>query len=96
MDLQLRYLHDRLAAQKIGLIVSDAAKDYLAREGYDPNFGARPLRRLIQREVENRIATLVLSGELKESTAAVVDFKGGELRITVRERLPAAASDFSS
>ncbi|MBI2246914.1 MAG: ATP-dependent chaperone ClpB [Armatimonadetes bacterium] len=49
VDLQLRELHDRLAAQKIELRVTDAAKDYLAREGYNPDFGARPLRRLIQR-----------------------------------------------
>ncbi len=91
VDLQLRYLHDRLAAQKIGLDVTDTAKDYLAREGYNPDFGARPLRRLIQREVENRIAKLVLSGELKEGTAAMVDFKDGELRFTVGERVAAAS-----
>jgi len=92
VDLQLRYLHDRLAAQKIGFEVTDAAKDYLAREGYNPDFGARPLRRLIQREVENRIAKMVLAGELREGSAAVVDYKSGEIKITVGERIPAAAS----
>ncbi|MBI2200985.1 MAG: AAA family ATPase, partial [Armatimonadetes bacterium] len=89
VDLQLRELHDRLAAQKIELRVTDAAKDYLAREGYNPDFGARPLRRLIQRELENRVAKLVLSGELREGTEAAVDFKNGELRITIGERVAA-------
>ncbi|HET6781652.1 MAG TPA: ATP-dependent chaperone ClpB [bacterium] len=87
VDLQLRYLHDRLASQKMGLEVTDAAKDYLAREGYNPDFGARPLRRLIQREVENRIARMVLAAELREGFAAVVDYKHGEIKITIRERV---------
>jgi len=91
VDLQLRYLTKRLATQKIVLDVTDAAKDYLAREGYNPDFGARPLRRLIQREVENRIARMVLAGEVKEGNGAVVDFKGGQIKITVRERVAAAS-----
>ncbi|MGH2398018.1 MAG: AAA family ATPase, partial [bacterium] len=91
VDLQLRYLTGRLAAQKVGLEVTDAAKDYLAREGYNPDFGARPLRRLIQREVENRIAKMVLAGELREGSAAVVDYKGGEIKITIGERLAVAS-----
>ena len=92
VELQLRYLRDRLAAQKIGLEVTDVARGYLAREGYNPDFGARPLRRLIQREAENRLAKMVLSGELRADQIAVVDYGDGGLRIVVKGVVPATAS----
>ncbi len=91
VDLQLRDLAARLQDQKIALEVTAAARDYLAREGYNPDFGARPLRRLIQREVENPLARLVLAGQLRAGQVAVVDYADGGLRITVREPAPAAA-----
>jgi len=93
VDLQLRDLQARLAGQKIQVEVAEAARDYLAREGYSPDFGARPLRRLIQREVENRLARMVLGGELRGGQVAVVDYRPGGLTLSVREALPAAASD---
>jgi ATP-dependent Clp protease ATP-binding subunit ClpB len=92
VDLQLRDLAARLADQKIALEVSAAARDYLAREGYNPDLGARPLRRVIQREVENRLARLVLAAELRAGQTAVVDYADGGLRISAREPVPAAAS----
>src|SRR3972149_7475 len=85
VDLQLRYLRLRLAAAKIGLEVTDAAKAYLAREGYSPDFGARPLRRLIQRTVENTLAKRILAGELREGDVAVVDYQNGDLVFTKGE-----------
>ena len=91
VDLQLRLLQERLAGQKIAVDLTEGALDYLAREGYSPDFGARPLRRLIQREVENRLARMVLSGELRSGQVAVVDYKNGSLTFTVREAVPAAA-----
>jgi len=91
VDLQLRLLQERLAGQKIAVDLTEGARDYLAREGYSPDFGARPLRRLIQREVENRLARMVLSGELRSGQVAVVDYKNGSLTFTVREAVPAAA-----
>ncbi len=92
VGLQLRDLRRRLDEQKIRLEVSDAAKAYLAREGYTPDFGARPLRRLIQREVENRLAKMVLAGELRAGQTAAVDYKDG-IRIVARGTVPAAASN---
>src|SRR3970282_957766 len=74
VDLQLRYLRLRLAAAKTGVEVTDAAKAYLAREGYSPDFGARPLRRLIQRTVENTLAKRILAGELREGGVAGVEY----------------------
>ena len=63
VTLQMKRVEKLLADQKIGLVLSDEAKDYLAEVGYDPVYGARPLKRVIQREVENPIATKLLEGE---------------------------------
>ena len=93
VDLQLQLLRARLADQKISLDLTDAARDFLAREGYSPDFGARPLRRLIQREVENRLAKMVLGAELRVGQTAVVDYKNGALTFTIREAVPAAAAE---
>jgi len=65
-DLLLNEVRELLAEQKIFFSVSNSAKDILAKEGYDPNFGARPLRRTIERLIENPISEKILSGELKE------------------------------
>src|SRR5574341_885672 len=85
VDLQVAYLRERLSGMKISLEVTPAAKAYLAREGYNPDFGARPLKRLIQREVENKLAKAVLAGELREGSTALVDYTNGEIRITTKQ-----------
>jgi ATP-dependent Clp protease ATP-binding subunit ClpB len=66
VDIQLRLLRERLAERKLMLELTDEARDYLANTGYDPAFGARPLKRLIQREVQDPLAMKLLSGELHE------------------------------
>ena len=63
----------------IQLTVSDAARDYLAAEGYDLQFGARPLKRVIQREVENRIARAILNSTVHEGSIVNIDIKDGKL-----------------
>jgi ATP-dependent Clp protease ATP-binding subunit ClpB len=73
VGIQLRHLADRLAARRIGLDVSDAARAKLAELGYDPAFGARPLKRVLQREVADRLATAVLDGRLADGDTASVD-----------------------
>jgi len=85
VELQLRELQQRLDGQKIRLVISDAAKAYLAREGYSPDFGARPLRRLIQREIENRLAKMVLAADLRPGQVASVDYAGGAIKIIAKE-----------
>ena len=85
VELQLRELQQRLDGQKIRLVTSDAAKAYLAREGYSPDFGARPLRRLIQREIENRLAKMVLAADLRPGQVASVDYAGGAIKIIAKE-----------
>ena len=77
VDIQIGYLQERLDQKKISIIFSDAAKNYLAEKGYDEVYGARPLKRLIQREIENPLAMKVLSGEIKEGSTVKVDIKDG-------------------
>ncbi|MDR5684372.1 MAG: ATP-dependent chaperone ClpB [Armatimonadota bacterium] len=89
VDLQIALLRRRLADLKIAIEVSPQAREYLAREGYNPDFGARPLRRLIQRSVENPLSRMVLAGELREGDRAVVDIRGGVIAIERREPVPA-------
>ena len=84
VDIQLRRLQPRLAERHITLEVSEAAKDLLAREGYDALFGARPLRRVIQREVENRIARALLEGTIREGDTIPVDVQDGRLILKPR------------
>ncbi|MGK3950851.1 ATP-dependent Clp protease ATP-binding subunit [Microbacterium sp. I2] len=81
----------RLTRREISLEVTDAAVDWLAEHGYEPEYGARPLRRLIQREVDDRIAELFVSGELVDGGSVSVDAAGDELVVRATARIPAAA-----
>jgi ATP-dependent Clp protease ATP-binding subunit ClpB len=82
IDIQLRDLVKRLADRKITVELTDRAKDLLIAEGYDPTYGARPLRRAIQREVLDPLAMRVLRGDFVEGDAVRVDAPGGELVFT--------------
>jgi ATP-dependent Clp protease ATP-binding subunit ClpB len=73
VDIQLRDLQKRLAERKIGLELTDEARKTLAERGYDPVFGARPLKRTIQRMIENPLAVEVLAGRFHEGDHVVVD-----------------------
>jgi ATP-dependent Clp protease ATP-binding subunit ClpB len=73
VDIQVRLLAERLSQRKLTIELADAAKDRLADAGYDPAFGARPLRRLIQREVQDPLAMRLLNGEISEGDHVVVD-----------------------
>ncbi len=90
VELQLRYLRERLAPMKVTLEVTSAASEHLGREGYSPEFGARPLRRLIQRTIENALAKRLLAGEVREGDTVVVDYQHGDLVFTRREPVGAA------
>ncbi|WHU60724.1 ATP-dependent chaperone ClpB [Trueperella pyogenes] len=76
VDLQIEQMMKRLAARRIVLEVTEAAKSVLAMEGYDPAYGARPLRRLIQREIGDQLARLLLSGDVEDGTTVRVDVAG--------------------
>ena len=72
VDIQMARLQKRLAARKIELALDDGAKEWLANEGYDPVFGARPLKRVIQRALQNPLAEALLAGEIKDGETVPV------------------------
>jgi len=82
VDIKLRELQKRLDEKKLVLQVSDTAKDFLAKEGYDPQFGARPLRRVIQQRLEDTITEAVLEGRFQEGDTIVADVADGDLKLT--------------
>ncbi|GAA2096814.1 ATP-dependent chaperone ClpB [Brevibacterium salitolerans] len=73
VDLQIAEMQQRLAERRITLQATAAAKDWLAMEGYDPAYGARPLRRLVQREIGDRLAKEILAGEVRDGDTVTVD-----------------------
>jgi ATP-dependent Clp protease ATP-binding subunit ClpC len=85
VDLMLDQVRDELGEKKISLEATDAAKEYLAEKGYDPNFGARPLRRLIQDAVEDKLSEDLLRGKLHTGDVAVLDIEDGEPVIRIKE-----------
>ena len=79
VDLQLALLEKRLAVRRIAISVTDAAKTWLADTGYDPAYGARPLRRLIQSAIGDPLARLLLSGDVVDGGSVTVDVEDGQL-----------------
>jgi ATP-dependent Clp protease ATP-binding subunit ClpB len=84
VGLQFAGIRERLADRRLTLDVTEAARALIAREGYDPVYGARPLRRFIQREVETRIARALLGGDIRDGATVTVEADGDELVITWR------------
>lgn len=81
VDLMLDDLRKRLKDKQISISVTDSAKDYIIENGYDPNYGARPLRRFLQRKAETLIAKKIIAGNIMPGTTLVLDFNGNELII---------------
>jgi ATP-dependent Clp protease ATP-binding subunit ClpC len=77
----IKQVQSRLQERKIEIELKPAAKEWLAKEGYDPVYGARPLRRTIQREIENPISSRILAGEFKEGDRVTIDIEDGKLHI---------------
>jgi ATP-dependent Clp protease ATP-binding subunit ClpB len=73
VDLQIKEVQKRLADRKITVTLTDKAKEWLANTGFDPAFGARPLKRTIQREVETPLSKKIIQGEVKEGDEVKVD-----------------------
>jgi ATP-dependent Clp protease ATP-binding subunit ClpB len=86
VDIQIDRVAQRLATRGIALNVTDAARDLISREGYDPSFGARPLKRVIRRALEDKVAKLLLEGEAGEGSVVTVDASGNELTLAVTSR----------
>jgi ATP-dependent Clp protease ATP-binding subunit ClpC len=78
VDLQMKEVQERLADHDLKVVLSEAARKWLAREGYDPAFGARPLRRALQRHVESPLSVKMLQGDFKEGDTVIVDIAPDE------------------
>ena len=83
IDIQLVRLRARLVDRRITLELSDEARSHLAKAGYDPVYGARPLKRAIQREIENPLSRLILKGEVTDGSAVSVDARDGEIVFSI-------------
>jgi ATP-dependent Clp protease ATP-binding subunit ClpB len=84
VDIQFDSVRRRLVDRRLELEITEGAKHHIASEGYDPVYGARPLRRFIQREVETRIGRALIAGDIVDGSTIVVDVDGDELVISWR------------
>jgi ATP-dependent Clp protease ATP-binding subunit ClpC len=91
VDLLVKDLQERLAERKLGLELTKKAKAWLAKEGYDPLYGARPLRRAIERYVENPVSTRILRGEFNQGDTIKVDLVNGALTFKAKAAAEVAA-----
>ena len=90
VGIQLQRLRARLAERKIEVELSDAALEHFANAGYDPVYGARPLKRLLQKELETALGRKIVAGEVHEQSRVVVDWRGDGLVFTSQPLAEAA------
>jgi len=81
VEIQIRYLQDRLIEKKISISFSDKIKNLIADKGFDPIFGARPIKRTIQQMIENPLSMRILNGEFGENDIIKIDVKDGVIVI---------------
>lgn len=95
LDIQIHELEERLSEKSLSLSIKPAAREYLLDNGYDPSMGARPLRRIIQDEIEDQLASLILSGKCT-SGKVYVDLNDGKLVVKAsRTRKPKKEMEIS-
>lgn len=87
IDLMLEDLRNRLKSKQLDVRVTDAAKDYIVREGYDPIYGARPLKRFIQRRLETMIARTIIGGDIEPYSVLTVDYDGENLILSAEKQV---------
>ncbi len=95
VDIMIGDLRERLSEQSLGLEVTDSAKEIILEDGWDVEYGARPLRRAIQREIENRVSRVILDGECEAGCTVVVDGRDDEIVISI-DGAPAMADPEAS
>jgi len=91
VELQIADVRTRLADRRLAVELTEAARAFIARQGYDPVYGARPLRRFVQREVETRIARALVAGEIRDAATITLDADDDRLLIDWRNPTPEAA-----
>jgi ATP-dependent Clp protease ATP-binding subunit ClpC len=88
VDLEVKKVNDRLSDRAMSLVLTDVAREYLADKGYDADYGARPLRRLITNLVEDRLSDVILSGKIKLGSTVQIDYDTEKDEITFSEKQP--------
>ena len=94
VDLQMKEVRDRLSEHGLAIDLTQSAKEWLANQGYDEDFGARPLKRALQRYVESPLSVKILEGDFKKGEHVLVDSKDGELvfsKVGEKSEAPPAA-----
>jgi len=86
VNLELDKVEERLVEQQVTLEVTEGAKGFLADEGYDPHFGARPLRRVIQNKIEDMLSEGILAGKFQLGDTVLVDYQDGQITLEVDDR----------
>jgi ATP-dependent Clp protease ATP-binding subunit ClpB len=86
VDLMMNDLRARLSERRMTLEISTEARRFIAQQGFDPIYGARPLRRFISREVETRIGRALLAGDVLDGAAIRIGYAGGELTVNYENR----------
>lgn len=84
VDVQMSFLEDLLKERHISVAINDDAKKWLAKNGFDEMYGARPLRRLIQKEIQNKIAKMILAGEIKDRDTIKLSESKGDIHISCK------------
>ena len=92
VDLMVNELEERLSEHKLGIEMTDKAKSWIAKEGYDPVYGARPLRRVIERYVENPLSSMLLRNELHDGEVIKVDVDKDGLTFKTKAKVTAKAA----
>jgi len=93
VDLQMKEIGSRLADQGLDIELTPEAREWLANKGYDPQFGARPLRRTLQREVESVLARRLLAGDLRPGATITIEVEGDQLAFTQPARSDAELAE---
>ncbi len=93
VDLQMADLRHRLGERNIAIELTEAAREYVARQGFDPVYGARPLKRFLQRQVESRVGRAIIAGEVGDGTTVKIDVRDGELAVDVHDAEASAPAE---
>jgi ATP-dependent Clp protease ATP-binding subunit ClpB len=91
VDLQTEDLRHRLTDRGVRLELTEAAREYVARQGFDPVYGARPLKRFLQHELESRIGRALVAGEVHDGSLVRVDVREGHLAVAIENPVPKEA-----
>ena len=86
VKIQIDRMTKKMAEKDIGIKLSDEALSFLAKEGYNPSYGARPLKRLIQNKILNQVAGLIISGDIKAGDTAMVEMENGDIKVSVANK----------